>query len=319
MRQQILAMISPKSREQKIIKASWLSIIVNATLSVLKIVVGLLAGSMAVVADGIDSAGDILTSLITLITAKIISRPPNIRHPYGYDKADTVASKLLAFIIFFAGSQLAISTFNRLMSGEANAVPSFIAAIVVVISVVGKIMLARYLNSVGKKIDSAMLRANGRNMQNDVVISISVLLGLVFTYVFEMPILDTLTAFLVSIWIMFVAVKIIITSSRELLDGVDNPEIYKTVTDAVSLVPEALNPHRIRIRKMAQYYVIALDIEIDGSKRLDEAHRIGHLVEDNIKKSIPNVYDILVHLEPVGVDNTDEVFGVSGKDLDANK
>ncbi len=319
MRQQILAMISPKSREQKIIKASWLSIIVNATLSVLKIVVGLLAGSMAVVADGIDSAGDILTSLITLITAKIISRPPNIRHPYGYDKADTVASKLLAFIIFFAGSQLAISTFNRLISGEANAVPSFIAAIVVVISVVGKIMLARYLNSVGKKIDSAMLRANGRNMQNDVVISISVLLGLVFTYVFEMPILDTLTAFLVSIWIMFVAVKIIITSSRELLDGVDNPEIYKTVTDAVSLVPEALNPHRIRIRKMAQYYVIALDIEIDGSKRLDEAHRIGHLVEDNIKKSIPNVYDILVHLEPVGVDNTDEVFGVSGKDLDANK
>jgi cation diffusion facilitator family transporter len=312
-------MISPKSREQKIIRASWLSIIVNATLSVLKIVVGLLAGSMAVVADGIDSAGDILTSLITLVTAKIISRPPNMRHPYGYDKADTVASKLLAFIIFFAGSQLAISTFNRLLSGEANAVPSFIAAIAVVISVVGKIMLARYLNRVGKKIDSAMLRANGRNMQNDVVISISVLLGLIFTYVFDMPILDTLTAFLVSIWIMFVAVKIIITSSRELLDGVDNPEIYKTVTDAVSLVPEALNPHRIRIRKMAQYYVIALDIEIDGSKSLDEAHRIGHLVEDNIKKSIPNVYDILVHLEPVGVDNTDEVFGVSGKDLDANK
>jgi cation diffusion facilitator family transporter len=311
-------MISPKSREQKIIRASWLSIIVNATLSVLKIVVGLVAGSMAVVADGIDSAGDIFTSMITLVTAKIISRPPNIKHPYGYDKADTVASKLLAFIIFFAGAQLAISTFGRLMSGQANAVPSFIAVVVVVISVVGKIVLARYLNRVGKKIDSAMLRANGRNMQNDVVISISVLFGLIFTYMFDMPILDTLTAFLVSIWIMFIAVKIIISSSRELMDGVDNPEIYKTVTDAVSLVPEALNPHRIRIRKMAQYYVIALDIEIDGSKSLDEAHQIGHLVEDNIKKSIPNVYDILVHLEPVGVDNTNEVFGISGKDLDVH-
>jgi cation diffusion facilitator family transporter len=311
-------MISPKSREQKIIRASWLSIIVNATLSVLKIVVGLVAGSMAVVADGIDSAGDIFTSMITLVTAKIISRPPNIKHPYGYDKADTVASKLLAFIIFFAGAQLAISTFGRLMSGQANAVPSFIAVVVVVISVVGKIVLARYLNRVGKKIDSAMLRANGRNMQNDVVISTSVLFGLIFTYVFNMPILDTLTAFLVSIWIMFIAVKIIISSSRELMDGVDNPEIYKTVTDAVSLVPEALNPHRIRIRKMAQYYVIALDIEIDGSKSLDEAHQIGHLVEDNIKKSIPNVYDILVHLEPVGVDNTNEVFGISGKDLDVH-
>ncbi len=304
------------SREQQIIKASWLSIVVNALLSVLKIVVGLLAGSMAVVADGIDSAGDILTSLITLITAKIISKPPNIRHPYGYDKADTVASKLLAFIIFFAGAQLAIASFNRLLSGETAGVPSMVALVVVVVSIFGKLVLARYLNRIGKKIDSAMLRANGRNMQNDVVISISVLLGLVFTYVFNMPILDTITALAVSIWIMYVAVRIIISSSRELMDGVEDPGVYKLVTDAVAQVQEANNPHRIRIRKMAHYYVIALDIEIDGSKSLAEAHAIGHMVEDKIKAIIPNVYDILVHLEPVGADNSEEVFGISAKDID---
>ncbi len=304
-----------KSREKKIIRASWLSIVVNALLSVLKIIAGLLTGSLAVIADGIDSASDIITSLITLFTARIISRPPDMRHPYGYDKADTVASKLLAFIIFFAGAQLAISTTNRLISGETNVIPSAIAMAVVSLSIIGKQVLARYLNKLGKKIDSAMLRANGRNMQNDVIISISVLIGLIFTHIFNLPILDTITALAVSIWIMYVAIRIIIRSSRELMDGVEDPGIYKIITEAVEKVPEARNPHRIRVRKMAHYYVIALDIEVDGSVSLDNAHIIGHRVEDQIKESIDNVYDILVHLEPVGVDNTEEVFGVSARDL----
>jgi len=303
------------TREHQIIQASWLSIVVNALLSVLKIVVGLLAGSLAVVADGIDSVSDIITSLITLVTARIISKPPNIRHVYGYDKADTVASKLLAFVIFFAGAQLAISTVHRLLENEARELPSIIAVVVVLVSIVGKQLLAFYLNSIGKKIDSSMLRANGRNMQNDVVISVSVLLGLIFTHLFNMPVLDALTALMVSIWIMIVAVKIIIKTSRELMDGVEDPGVYKTITEAVKQVKEAGNPHRIRVRKMAHYYIVALDIEIDGQLSLDEAHRISHQVEDNIKRKLSNVYDVLIHLEPVGNDNANEVFGISGKDL----
>ncbi|MDP3462871.1 MAG: cation diffusion facilitator family transporter [Bacteroidales bacterium] len=308
-------MAKDATREHQIIQASWLSIVVNALLSVLKIVVGLLAGSLAVVADGIDSASDIITSLITLVTARIISKPPNIRHVYGYDKADTVASKLLAFVIFFAGAQLAISTVHRLLENEARELPSIIAVVVVLVSIVGKQLLAFYLNSIGKKIDSSMLRANGRNMQNDVVISVSVLLGLIFTHLFNMPVLDALTALMVSIWIMIVAVKIIIKTSRELMDGVEDPGVYKTITEAVKQVKEAGNPHRIRVRKMAHYYIVALDIEIDGQLSLDEAHRISHQVEDNIKRKLSNVYDVLIHLEPVGNDNANEVFGISGKDL----
>ena len=152
-------------------------------------------------------------------------------------------------------------------------------------------------------------------MQNDVVISVSVLLGLIFTHLFNMPVLDALTALMVSIWIMIVAVKIIIKTSRELMDGVEDPGVYKTITEAVKQVKEAGNPHRIRVRKMAHYYIVALDIEIDGQLSLDEAHRISHQVEDNIKRKLSNVYDVLIHLEPVGNDNANEVFGISGKDL----
>lgn len=302
-------------RQQKMIRASRLSIFGNAFLSVLKIVVGIFAGSMAVVADGIDSLSDVLSSIITLITARIIARPPNSRHPYGYTRADTIASKLVAFMMFYAGSQLAMSTLHRLIENKPAEIPSITAIIVILISVAGKLFLAKYLGRTGKSIDSPMLLANARNMQNDVIISLSVLLGLLLMYVFKMPILDLITAFAVSLWIMYVSVKIFIASSRELMDSVEDPIIYKKIVDAVAKVNEAQNPHRIRARKMAHYFMIALDIEVDGETSIDEAHSICHQVEEQIRLAIPTTYDVVVHVEPKGDLNPKEVFGISGKDV----
>ena len=90
------------ARENKIKKAAWIAISGNAFLSVLKITTGLIAGSLALVADGVDSFGDIISSVIILLTARILSRPPNKKYPYGYAKADTIATKALSFFIFFA-------------------------------------------------------------------------------------------------------------------------------------------------------------------------------------------------------------------------
>jgi cation diffusion facilitator family transporter len=179
-----------KNRTGKIIRASWIAILSNAAMAILKISVGLIAGSLAVVGDGIDSSGDIVTSIITLITAGIISRPPNAKFPYGYSKADTVAAKALSFIIFFAGAQLFISTLHRILEGSEQKIPETFAVLVILVSIVGKLLLSVYLLKTGRKVESPMLIANGRNMQNDVVISTSVLLGLFFTIYFKMPVID---------------------------------------------------------------------------------------------------------------------------------
>ena len=298
-------------REKKIIKASWIAIIGNAALSILKIIVGLMAGSFAVIADGIDSASDVLTSLITLFTAHIIGRPPDPKYPYGYNKADTVATKLLAFIIFFAGAQLAISTSERLFNPIESRIPDMIAIYVIVISIIGKFGLAFYLKKTGKSIDSQMLIANARNMQNDVVISISVLAGLVFTFILKMPIIDLITAFAVSIYIMFIAFRIFMQSNRDLMDGMDNPEIYQKIITCAKKVDGISNPHRIRVRKMAHQYLVALDVEIDGTLSLNEANALSHTVENKIKEVLPNVYDVLVHAEPTGNIEPNEAYGVS--------
>jgi len=302
-------------REKKIIFASHISIAGNAVLAVLKISVGLFAGSLALVADGIDSASDIITSLITLYAAYIVARPPDIKYPYGYHKADTLATKFLSFIIFFAGAQLAVSSFGQLIDPVTRSIPDKISLYIVVVSIFGKLLLSWYLHKTGKLVDSAMLIANARNMKNDVVISVSVLLGLIFTFVFELPLIDTLKALAVSFYIMFIAFRIFMETNRELMDGVDSPEIYRQILTAVKSIKGATNPHRIRVRKMANQYMIVLDIEMEGDITLNEAHDIGEKVENEIKRVVPKVYDVILHIEPIGNLEPHEVFGVSEAQL----
>ena len=303
------------SRERKIIQASKVSIVANAVLSVLKITVGLISGSLAVVADGVDSASDIVTSLITLFTAHIVGRPPDKKYPYGYAKADTIAAKVLAFIIFFAGAQLALSSANRLIFPVDEVMPNKISVLVIFLIIIVKFFLAFYLKKTGKSVNSAMLIANARNMSNDVVISFSVLAGLILTFVFEMPVIDKVTALAVSIYIMVIAFRIFMQTNREMMDGIDDEGIYTKIISAVKSVEGASNPHRIRVRKLAHYYLIALDIEVDGKLLLEEAHQIGVEVEESLKASIPNIYDILIHVEPQGNIEPDEAFGISEKNI----
>jgi len=304
-----------QSREKQIIRTSWIGILGNSILSASKIAIGLMSGSMAVVGDGIDSASDIITSWITLFTARIISKPPDPKYPYGYHKADTIATLALAFVIFFAGAQLGISTVLQIIKGEGRELPSMLAVYVTLFSIVGKFILAFVHFKVGKRIKSPMLIANGKNMQNDILISVGVLLGLFFTFILKMPIMDKVTALLVSIWIMKTGFQIFLKTNVELMDGVNDPGIYKRVFEIIGSIEGVYNPHKVRIRQIGNLYLIAIDIEVKGAITVDESHEISKKVEDTLKKEIVNVYDILVHVEPLG-NIEKEVFGVKNEDLD---
>jgi cation diffusion facilitator family transporter len=303
------------NRGKQIVRASWVSIGGNALLSVLKIVIGFLSGSLAVLADGIDSAGDIVASSITLFTAHLINKPPNLKYSYGYERADTVASKVLAFIVFFAGAQLAISTVQRLINDIPREIPSFFAVYVTIASILGKIALAWYQSHVGKKTGSLMLQANGRNMLGDVIISGAVLVGLFFTFILKMPLFDTITALAVSFWIMFVGYRIFMASSLELMDGVEDAEVYERIFAVISKVEGVSNPHRARVRKIGHRYVVAVDVEVDGEISLNQAHLLADQVEARIRKELVDVYDVLIHTEPIGDHNPDEKFGISIENL----
>jgi cation diffusion facilitator family transporter len=294
-------------------KASIIALLGNAALAASKLVVGFLSGSLAVVGDGIDSSTDVIIAIVALFTARIVDKPGDREHPYGHSRAETVATTVLAFIVFFAGSQLLVRTASALIGGEAAELPSAMAIYVTAVSIVGKLILSWSQFYFGKKTGSSMLMANGKNMRSDVVISASVLVGLVFTFIFKLPILDRVTALLVSFWIIKVAAGIFREANTELMDGTEGKGPYGEIFAAVSSVPGAGNPHRTRVRRLGSLLIVDLDIEVEPSLSVAAAHDIAVAVERAIKAALPEVYDVIVHVEPKG-NKEDERFGISPAD-----
>jgi cation diffusion facilitator family transporter len=306
----------PMDRNAIIRRAATVSLIGNAALAASKIAAGFLAGSLAVVGDGVDSSTDVVISVVALAAAAISAKPSDKEHPYGHARAETTATTILSFFIFFAGAQLFLTTVHELREGVPRGIPGSIAIWVTLVSIAGKLALAWTQRAAGKKTGSAMLMANAKNMRNDVVISASVLVGLALSTLLRAPIADSVMALFVSLWVMKSATGVFSEANDEIMDGKADPALYRSVFDAVRSVPGAGNPHRARVRKLASLYDIDLDIEIDGRKTVREAHDIAQAVERAIKERIDGVYDIVVHVEPAGSGEHEEQYGLNEKRLD---
>ena len=297
-----------ENNKAKLIKtASIIAMAGNAVLALLKIIVGLFAGSLAVVGDGIDSSTDVIIAMMSLIVAGIIARPADAEHPWGHGRAETIATTILAFILFFAGGQLIIRSVTSIFSGAVPEAPAPLALAVTGFSILGKLSLAWSQYYFGKRADSAMLRANGKNMVGDVVISSGVLLGVGLSIMFNIGMLDPIVATLVGLWVIRSSVSIFLEANMELMDGSSDTAPYTSVFNAVRTVPGTINPHRTRMRRIAGLWDIDIDIEVDPEMKVREAHHIASQVERAIKDSVEGVYDIVVHIEPAGeADKHDE-------------
>ena len=302
-------------RSRSIIAASWIGIAGNGVLALMKTAVGFVSGSAAVLGDGIDSGLDVLTSSVTLVAARITSKPPDLDHPYGHSRAETIATKSLSFLIFFAGAQLAIGTIGRLVEGHSRELPSEIAIWVTVASIVGKIALAVHKHIVGRRVNSPMLIADAQNMRADILISVGVLFGLVATFLLDLPIVDSVVAILISLWIMFVAFRIFVQTNTELMEGHKDRHTYQQIFAAVESVHGAEHPHRARVRTLGHMLIVDLDIEVDGSLKVNEAHEIAKRTEASIRERVANIYDIVVHVEPRGNVESRERYGVSEQQM----
>jgi cation diffusion facilitator family transporter len=295
------------NRASVIRTASFIALFGNLALASVKIVTGVLADSLAVLGDGIDSSMDVIIAVMTLIVSSVIARPADRGHPWGHGRAETVATAILSLVLFFAGAQLILNSAGRLFSllfihggGPEIKVPEPAALVVTGVSIAGKILLSLNQYLLGKKAGSAMLKANAKNMAGDVITSAGVLAGLAFAVFFNIGAIDLATAALVGVWVIKNAVGIFLSANAELMDGATADESYRMVFDAVRSVPEAVHPHRARMRRIAGFWDIDIDIEVDPALTVAEAHVIACKVEDAIKRNIEGVFDIMVHVEPAG-------------------
>jgi cation diffusion facilitator family transporter len=302
--------IEASRRGALIKKAALIALTGNAFLAALKISAGIYADSLAVLGDGIDSSVDVLIALMSLVVAGVISRPADATHPWGHGRAETVGTAVLSYVLFFAGAQLILKSAAAFFSGAGAEVPSMPALFAAVISIAGKLFLAWTQYHLGKKADSAMLKANAKNMASDVIISLGVLAGLGFSMFFKIGAIDQAAAILVGVWVIKSAIGIFHEVNVELMDGTGGDEPYQELFQAVHTVPGAGNPHRSRMRRIAGYWDIDIDIEVDPALSVGEAHTIASRVEAAIKDRIDGVYDIMVHVEPAGEEHKTESFGL---------
>ena len=306
-----------KNRSSIIKIASITALSGNFILAAIKIAAGLYAGSLAVLGDGIDSTMDIIISVITLAVAAVIIKPADKEHPWGHGRAETVATAILSMILFFAGGQLIISSVQRLISGAEADVPGMFALIATIVSIVGKILLSWSQYLFGKKTGSAMLKANAKNMAADVISSAGVLIGLSFSIFLNIRAIDLITAILVGLWVIKNAVTIFLEANAELMDGNATDKSYQLLFDAVRSVPGAGNPHHTRMRHIAGHWDIDMDIEVDPSLTIREAHEIACKVEKAVKDHIDGIYDIMIHVEPSG-NKQIEGYGLTEENLGNN-
>lgn len=286
----------------------------NCVLAVLKVFAGILSSSSALIADGIDSAADVIISIIALVVVRIMAKPADSEHPWGHGRAETVATAILSFTLFFMGAELIVNAVPAFISGKQNAVPSSIAMTVTLISIAGKILLAWSQYRSGKRADSPMIKANAKNMAADVVVSVSVLAGLIISSLTGTAYADTIIAMLIGVWIIKTAIGIFLEANLELMDGNSTIGPYRVIVEAVKKVDGASNPHRARMRRIAGFWDIDLDINVDPECTVLEAHKISVQIEKEIKLRLENVYDIMIHIEPRG-NIEPETYGLSEDEM----
>ncbi len=306
------------TRSRLIAAAGLIALAGNLLLAAVKLSIGFAAHSLAVLGDGIDSATDVCIALMAVAVSRIIARPSDKEHPWGHGRAETTATMILSFIIFFAGAQLLLQSAQALATGSYTEYTSPLVIIAAAVSIAGKCALAAVQRYLGKKAQSPMILANAQNMKNDIIMSAGVLAGIAAAKLFGRPELDPVIALAVSLWIIKNAVSLFGQMNTELMDGNTDNELYRTLFAAIRSVPGVSHPHRARIRKIANHWDIDVDIEVDANMTVHQAHEIAERTAAAVKRAIPDVYDIMVHIEPAGhaSHHPEEQYGLSEADVE---
>lgn len=277
--------------------AAKLSLSTAITLSVLKFIVGLMTGSMAVLSSAIDSMLDILMSGVNLLAIRHAEQPADDSHAYGHGKFETMAALIQSLIIGGSGVWILIESLRRLFTGAA---PSRLTngMIVLIISVIASWLISRYLVRVARETDSAALRADSLHFAMDVYTNLALTAGLAVMYFFQLPWLDSLLSLLVGCYILYEAIKL----ARHAMDDVLDVQLPEYLRDKIEKVirehgADMFSCHNLRTRKSGSRKIIDFHLTVCKNLTVDESHQITEMLEHEIEQELSNS-DITIHVEP---------------------
>mgnify|MGYP001546226826 CR=1 FL=1 len=284
--------------QQKIKNVTWIGLMANVALSIIKFFIGFFGNSQAVIADALHSFSDTSSDLIILFGVKYWTAPPDESHPYGHHKIESFITILIGLILIIVAGGIGYEGIISLVEQQTPQL-SLVVILGPLVSILVKEILFKITYRVGLETHSSAVKANAWHHRTDAISSIPVLLavgaGLIDS---RLAFLDQIGAVVVSAFIMKVGLGILFTNINDLLDtGISKEqiaELERTILDH----GEVKGVHKLRTRKLANYIYIDLHLEVDGTMSVIQGHQVTEEVKTALMDDNPKIIDVLVHLEP---------------------
>ncbi|WP_025028396.1 cation diffusion facilitator family transporter [Caldalkalibacillus mannanilyticus] len=282
--------------------AAWVGIVGNIVLAIIKIVVGLVGNSRALVADAVHSASDVVGSLAVLIGLRAAKLPPDEDHPYGHGKAESIAAIIVAVILFMVGVQIGYASFQAMF--EPVVTPSVIAIYVALFSIITKEIMFQYKYRLGKKLKSDALIINAWEHRSDVYSSIAAVVGIGgavlggYIGIPWMVYLDPFAGFVVSIMVVRMAWKLGQESIHNTLDHVLHEEDAQELRETAGSVEGVIQIDELHAREHGHYVIVDIKIAVHPYLTVEEGHRIGKQVKEKLIQKHDHVHNVLIHINP---------------------
>jgi len=270
-------------------------LLLNWAVAIAKIIFGILSRCVSITADGYHSLSDGASNIIGLVGINIASQPVDRDHPYGHKKYETFFSMGIAASLFIVAFNLAKEGLKRLLNPVLPTVDANSFAIMIVTMLINIIVTA-YENGRGRKLKSDILISDAMHTKADILTSLSVIAALIAIKL-GYPIFDAITTLIISLFIAHAGYEIVKQASDVLCDTAAIFDVKKIV-DTVLTVKGVRTCHKIRTRGRPDDVHVDLHVQVNPDMHMDEAHKISYDIENAIKKNLPEVTDVVVHMEP---------------------
>jgi len=255
----------------------------NMILSIMKIIIGILSGSVGLLTDGFHSFVDVISSIMVWVGIKISAKPPDKTHPYGHYKAENIASLFVSLFIIGAGVETAWASIKKIISPEEILI-THITLVIPLIAAIVSLILAEYKGKIGRKINSPSLIAEGIHSRVDSLASSAVFFGILFTS-YGVLIADPLIGLLISLAIIWEGYKIGKDSIYTLMDSLLEPNVLNKIKRLAEEVPGVMKVSEVRARSAGGHIFVDLEIELSPTLDITRADLIRKDVVKKIKRN----------------------------------
>jgi cation diffusion facilitator family transporter len=280
------------------IRAAQAGLLVNAVLTVVKLLAGILGNSYALIADAFESMFDILGSFVIWGGLRISSRSPNEAYPFGFGRAEALASAVVALMLLGAAVGIGIEAVREIVTPHHAPAPFTLVVLVAVIVI--KTAMARRVEAIGAHTGSSAVKADAVHHLSDAITSLAAFIG-ISVALWKGPgyeSADDWGALVAAVVICYNGLKLLLEAARDLMDRTPDTSVLDAIVRVASAVPEVQAIEKLKVRKLGTGLWVEIHVQADPAMPLAAAHALGGAVKYAVRDAVPAVEAVLVHMEP---------------------